>query len=195
MCKLFLVLVTLLTVPNLLFGQKESKTSLVKLPAEIGVASILSQPDCPLKVIDAEAMMARDPSRPIVRYVLQNTSRKGIIYFSVATIDKYSVLKWKRFGLGGELGVGGEDGKGSVLIPHGGKYTNLQRTDYEIVKWSSDLDRLLSDSATPSKLKFFSVVMVTKIIFEDGSVYDQKNMHNELLDLVEQELVTADVPI
>jgi hypothetical protein len=187
MSKFILAIITLLFFSNFLYGQAAVKQRLIKLSDQLASISIVDQQDCPLKIIALEAYVTEDGSRPEIRYDVQNRSKKRVTYFSVAYINKYWIGKWASHGIGGENGIGREDGKGPVLLFPGDKYWNLQSSDFTVVKSSPEVDQLFIRKENTPVLKLFCVAMVTKVIFSDGAVYDRTDTHAELFNLVNRE--------
>ena len=178
------IVLSTVTFAHLGFGQKQEKTKVVSVPWESGLVFVTNPPDCPLKIIEAELLTTDNGASPIVRYVLKSNSTKAIRYFSVAYVYKHNVQAWHRFGSSGEHGVGRDDGKGPDLIANGGSYTNWQKSEYELTLLTPNVKDLLTPKPNEMSLRFAAFLLINKIIFSDGSVYNAKETSENLFNLL-----------
>jgi len=180
MGKFVLTLIIVIACSNVLLSQQEQKTKLVRLPPNRALVSIVDQANCPLKIVEALALAPADGHNPIVKYVIRNQSRKGITYFSVEFLRKFSVRTWGRFGHGDGLKVGNSDGSGPVLLKPGVSWSNWKSDEYQLVEMTKELEDVLATDDTKINLKIMWVGMITKVVFEDGTVYDASSIYDGL---------------
>ncbi|HVQ56142.1 MAG TPA: hypothetical protein VMS29_05260 [Pyrinomonadaceae bacterium] len=186
--KILLVVVGILVFfPELVFCQNVRKTRLIRIPSESGVVSVMSQPECPLRISKTELFTKEDGQYPIIRYVIQNTSPKPIRYFSVAFATKFTISKWHRFGSGLKDEIGREDGKGPNLLKKGDRYSNWPELEFETVPLNDIVQEILRTKPDERGLKFVGIGLVTKAIFADGSGCDVDQTYDGLYDLLHLE--------
>jgi len=187
--KSLLLIIAFISFSQISLGQMIKPTRVVRLPEENGVVAIVNQPTCPVKIVVAEILTKEDGAYPILRYVLQNNSRKSIKYFSVAFAEKFTIEKWHSFGSGHEESVGSVDGKGPILLDRGKFYSNWPAREFEIVPSTESVNKLLVTKPGEQKLKFIGLGMITKVTFSDGSSFDGTPPSSELYDLFMTESV------
>lgn len=169
-----------------IFGlcQNTRKTRLIEIPSERGLVAVVSQPECPLRIIMAQLFTKEDGQYPIVRYVVKNNSPKPIRYFSVMFAMKFTIGKWHRFGSGTGESIGRSDGKGQNLLLNGDTYSNWPESTFETVPINNAVKEILQNKPETRTLKFVGAGMVTKVIFSDGSRCEAEDKYNDLYDLL-----------
>ena len=193
MRKTFLLIVSQIILAQVLFGQNlvTVRDKVISVPKENGVISLILQPDCLLKIENAELPIDEDGKNPMVKYTLKNTSSKAVRYFSVQFYRKFTVGQWGRYGVGSGETVGYENGKGVDLLLPEETYTNWRDDEIEIVPMNEKVKNIFSsrnleqnkESIQP-KLKIFYVGFVTKVILEDGTIYDIKETSDNISDFL-----------
>ncbi len=193
MKKTFLLIILQVILAQVVFTQSSvtSKDRVISIPKENGVIAIIQQSDCPLKIESADLLIDEDGKNPEVKYTLKNTSSKAIRYFSVAFHRRFRVGQWHKYGSGSEDGVGDTSGKGVDLLFSGETYTNWRDEEIEIVPMNEKVKSIFSTRSlgqnkenVEPKLKLFYIGLVTKIIFDDGTIYDVKETSNSIYDLL-----------
>lgn len=176
------LLLSTVVLVQLGFAQKQDKVKLVAIPTDSGLVFVANPPDCPFKLTEAELLTTADGEYPIVRYVLKSNSTKPIRFFSVAIEYKHNVQNWPHASSG--VNVGREDGKGPDLILNGGTYTNWQQSEYQLTQLSPKVKDLLTPKPNEMSLRFAAFLLINKIIFSDGSVYNAKETSENLFNLL-----------
>lgn len=192
MRKTFFLIALQIILAQFVFGQSTvtAKDRVISFPKENGFVTLALQPDCPLKIVNAEILIDEDGKNPNVKYTLKNTSSKAIRYFSVAFHRRFRIGQWARYGVGSEDGIGDKSGKGIDLLQSGENWTNWRDEEIEIVPMNEKVKCILSSGSLAKKetdepkLKIFYVGLVTKVIFSDGTIYDAKETSNNIYDLL-----------
>jgi hypothetical protein len=153
-----LVVITLsLTVSGQMSDREALRTAVI-IPADVGLAVVVSQPECPLKIEGAQ-LLAHLKGGAGATYRLRNVGRK--------TIDGYTIATWYSNNSGTVDDWHAIDGEPPILPGHFQKDSNETR----IVPLTDEL-RVKLDIRPPMRtIRFFMIVEVT---FSDGTKYDAK---------------------
>jgi len=166
------------------YGQpkQEEKPKFVRMPIETGAAFATFQSKCPLKFADFELFVTEDGDIPKLRYIVKNTSSKAIRFFSVKFYKKFTVSQWGRYGISKGLEVGREDGSGSKLLLPNETFENISTNEFDVIPMNNKVEALLKSKKGDYEMKIMWVALVTKIVFEDGTIYEDKALSNNLFD-------------
>lgn len=146
--------------------------SYVLVPAQDIFLAVAAQPDCPLRIEDAEFLMPVDGGRGRYRYKLSNKGDKAIHYFTVSA--------WTAEGTGGTLsGPAPWDGRITDRLLYPGESVQAGQSDLPIVPLNSTLREKLKLSG---KMQTVIVLLVDHITFADGSKYDARATSTSLAD-------------
>ena len=106
--------------------------SYVIVPAQDVFLAVAAQPDCPLRIEEAQFLMPVDKGRARYRYKLTNKGDKAIHYFTVAA--------WTAEGTGGTLtGPPPWDGRITDRLLNPGESVQAGQSDLPIVPLNSTL--------------------------------------------------------
>jgi hypothetical protein len=155
--------------------RQSEKSRYIAAPIENIVLSVASQPDCPLKIEDAELFISLEGTNPpVYRYRLANHGQKAI--------RSFTVVAWASNATGGTLsGPALWDGRSTNRLLGPGQSVKSGRDQIEIVPWTREArDKLKVD-------KFLMVVLlVDHIRFADGSIYDGQSTSKAVLEYFEK---------
>lgn len=169
----------LIAISNTAQQNGQEKQSLSQIPRESAFVFVAFQPECPLKFENVETLISADGKKPVLRYVLRNTSSKGIRYFSVKFYHQFKIVEWGKYGLSEEVTFGKEDGLGPNLLVHNEVYENINSANFQIVPLSKTFEVLLRSKNTDETRRVIYYGLIKKIIFEDGSSFqEQDNLLN-----------------
>ena len=136
--------------------------SYVIVPAQDIFIAVAAQPDCPLRIEEAQLLMPVDQGRARYRYKLSNKGDKPIHYFTV--------VAWNDEGAGGTLkGPPPWDGRITDRLLYPGEAVQVGQSDLPIVPLNSTLREKLK---LTGKLQTMVILLVEHIRFADGSEYD-----------------------
>lgn len=146
--------------------------SYVIVPAQDVFLAVAAQPDCPLRIEEAQLLMPVDQGRENYRYKLSNKGDKPIHYFTV--------VAWNAEGAGGTLGGPPPwDGRITDRLLYPGESVQAGQYDLPIVPLNSTLREKLKLSG---KLQTVIILLVDHITFADGSEYDARAASKSLID-------------
>lgn len=156
-------------------GQVSPKTfdpQYVIAPAENILLTVAAQPDCPLKIEDAQLLVPVSGGQARYRYSLVNRGSKPIRYFTV--------VAWNSTGTGGTLsGPAPWDGRVTTQVLRSGQSVTVGKDQISIAPLSPSLREKLNLNG---KLKAVIVLLVDQITFDDGSKYDAQPASKSLID-------------
>lgn len=153
----YLAMIALLVVATeSVMSQERIKYETV--PDHMVLVAIASQTSCPLKIEDATFLKRTDQPGVLIKYKLRNISNKSIEFVSV--MIQYS---------------GGSGGNSTpmprvkkILLPNETLESVSEPIDYEIVGvYRSD-----QKSSASEELKTLIILLVDKVQFSDGSIYE-----------------------
>lgn len=146
--------------------------SYVIVPAQDIFLAIAAQPDCPLRIEEAQLLMPVDKGRARYRYKLTNKGNKPIHYFTV--------VAWTAEGTGGTLnGPPPWDGRITDRLLYPGESVQVGQSDLPIVPLNSALREKLKLSG---KLQTVVILLVDHIRFADDSEYDARAVSQSVAD-------------
>ena len=146
--------------------------SYVIVPAQDVFLAVAAQPDCPLRIEEAQLLMPVNKGREHYRYKLSNKGDKPINYFTV--------VAWTAEGTGGTLtGPPPWDGRITDRLLYPGESVQVGQSDLPIVPLNSTLREKLKLSG---KLQTVVILLVEHIRFADGSKYDARAESQSLVD-------------
>ena len=144
---------------------------IVAPPQEVFLA-VAAQPDCPLRIEEAQLLMPVGKGRVRYQYKLSNKGAKPINYFTV--------VAWSADGTGGTL---------NGPPPWDGRVTDRLLQPEESIWVGKDEHAIVAiDSAVREKLKLSGklqtlvILLVDQITFADGSKYDARLASKSLID-------------
>ena len=141
-------------------------------PTEDIILAVAAQPDCPLKIEEAQLLIPVDKGAMDYRYKLSNKGDKPIHYFTV--------VAWTAHGGGGTLsGPPQWDGRITDRLLYPGESVQVGQSDLPIVTLNSSLREKLKLSG---KLQTVIILLVDQITFADGSKYDARAASKSLME-------------
>lgn len=153
----YLMMVGVLVIATV-SARSQEKPKYWTVPDEVVLVLIASQANCPVKVENAAFLKRANGPGVLVKYRLTNVSNKPIEWVSVEI--KYSP------GGGGNSTPMPRVKK--VLLPNESVESATEGTDFEIVGvYKSD-----QKSPPSQELKTLCILLVDKVQFTDGSVYE-----------------------
>lgn len=139
-------------------GRSQGKSKYETVPNHVVLVAIASQANCPLKIEDAIFLKRVDQRGVLFKYRLRNVSNKPIEWVSVTI--RYSS------GSGGNSTPMPRVKK--VLLPNETLEAVSEPIDYEIVGVYKPDQKTSSSEG----LKNLCILLVDKVLFTDGSVYE-----------------------
>lgn len=139
-------------------GLSQGKSKYETVPNHVALVAIASQANCPLKIEDATFLKRVDQPGVLIKYRLRNVSNKPIEWASVMI----------RYWSGGGGNSTPMPRVKKVLLPNETLESVSEPIDYEIVGIHK------SDEKPPSReeMKTLCILLVDKVLFSDGSVYE-----------------------
>lgn len=141
------------------FAQKKGMYQHV--PDSNALVTIASQSNCPLKIEDARILKRIDQPGILIWYRVRNVSKKSIRLISVVAQNSS----------GSNENFIPDAGPSRVLRPNQTLESARVGIDFEI---ASDPKPLDSQGPPNKELKTLYIVLVDKILFTDGTVYEDK---------------------
>jgi hypothetical protein len=139
----------------------------VLIPPEIALPVVVSQPDCPLKLEDVVPVHILNEGME-EQFRVRNTGTKPI--------RSYTIGVWNSVNTG--WSAGGGIMLGNRLLLPGQTYTQFEgRHKPEIVPLTDELRDKLK---LRGPMQAVIVLMITKVVFEDGTVYDANPTYEAL---------------
>jgi hypothetical protein len=146
--------------------------SYVIAPAQDIFLAVAAQPDCPLRIEEAQLLIPVGKGRADYRFKLSNKGDKAIHYFTV--------VAWTTAGTGGTLaGPPPWDGRVTERLLYPGESVRVGPYDLPIVPLNSTLREQLKLNG---KLQTLVILLVDQITFADGSKYDAQTASKSLID-------------
>lgn len=139
-------------------AMSQGRTKYETVPAHLVLVAIASQANCPLKIEDATFLKRVDEPGGLIKYRLRNVSKKPIEWVSV------TIRYWS--GTGGNATPMPRVKK--VLLPNETLEAVSEPVDYEIV----GVHKPEQKSSSTEELKTLCILLVDKVLFTDGSTYD-----------------------
>ena len=153
----YLVIISILVIATA-SAMSQDKIKYETVPDDIVLVAIASQSNCPVKIEDATFLKRTDQPGVLIKYHLRNVSNKSIEFVSL--MIQYSS------GSGGNSTPMPRVKK--VLLPNETLEAVSEPIEYEIVGvYRSD-----QKSSTREQLKTLCILLVDKVQFTDGSVYE-----------------------
>jgi len=153
----YLAIISILVIATA-SGMSQDKIKYETVPDDIVLVAIASQSNCPVKIEDATFLKRTDQPGVLIKYHLRNVSNKSIEFVSL--MIQYSS------GSGGNSTPMPRVKK--VLLPNETLEAVSEPIEYEIVGvYRSD-----QKSSTREQLKTLCILLVDKVQFTDGSVYE-----------------------
>ena len=146
-------------------GLKEADSHAENSKGENVALLIAAQPDCPLRMREAKFVESENGSRWGATYLVHNTGTKPIRSFSTMILSS--------FGTGGTLDHFDSASTGKPLLPN----QTLKPTDKAVLR-----DTPSQVVPAHSRIKMIAVIMVGRIVYTDGSVYDAEPEYKALRD-------------
>ena len=157
-------------------GETQVKPRYVLLPPEFSLLTVASQPSCPLQLENARLLYNIDAegnsNRISYGYEFRNKGEKPIVDFSV--------VAWTNYGTGGTL-TNEWGSKGAQLLP-GQAVTYSEDENRRIVPLTEGLREKLKLNGP---LRGITTLIVVRVYFADGSVYQDDKVSNALLKSLE----------
>ena len=151
--------VTMITLLIIATGSamSQGKIKYETVPDDMVLVAIASQTNCPLKIEDATFLKRTDQPGVLIKYRLRNVSNRSIEFVSL--MIQYSS------GSGGNSTPMPRVKK--ILLPNETLESVSEPIDYEIV----GVYRPDQKSSASEELKTLCILLVEKVEFTDGSVY------------------------
>lgn len=139
----------------------------VVAPPENVLLAVASQPNCPLLIEEPMLLIGAKPGlQPIFRYRLRNVSEK--------TVLRYSLVFWTSNGTGDSLGNGGNPVPEKILPRD---VWQPPRQNIDVLSLSEELRNTLK---LTGHMQSVTVLMVRRVVFEDGTSYNADNTSEAL---------------
>jgi hypothetical protein len=148
---------------------RASKQRYVSVPAENILLVVAAQPDCPLQMLDSKLLMSADNGEWGVTGLVHNRGGKPIRYFRTSI--------WTSMGTGGTLnGSDWSSGKlsGNLIMPG---QTVRENCEGQITSLTTELREKLK---LTGPMRAVAVLIVERIVFDDGSVYSDESTSQAL---------------
>jgi hypothetical protein len=153
-------------------GAKTNDSQYVIAPSEYIFLAVATQPDCPLRIEEAQLLIPVGEGRPEYRYKLSNKGGKPINYFKV--------VAWSAEGTGGTLGGPPPwDGRVTDRLLQAGESVRVGRDDVVVVPLDPPVREKLH---LRGKLQTLVVLLVDQITFADGTKYDFQAASKSLIE-------------
>ena len=153
-------------------GAKTNDNRYVIAPSEHLFLAVASQPDCPLRIEEAQLLIPVGEGRPEYRYKLSNKGGKPINYFTV--------VAWSAEGGGGTLGGPPPwDGRVTDRLLNAGESVRVGRDDVVVVSLNPSVREKLH---LGGNLQTLVVLLVDQITFSDGTKYDFQAASKSLIE-------------
>jgi hypothetical protein len=165
--RLFLMLTLTLTIFTRTARSQGDLPKYVVAPSENVLLAVASQPNCPLLIEEPMLLIGTKPGlQPIFRYRLRNVGEK--------TVLRYSLVFWTSNGTGGSLGNGGKPVPEKILP------VDVWQPPRENIDVLSLSDELRGTLKLTGHMQSVTVLMVRRVVFEDGTSYNADNTSEAL---------------
>jgi hypothetical protein len=161
--KIILLLFITATVSADGYSQGSRTRKYVVAPAQMIFLTVAAQPECPLKIENAQMLLSIDGGPTSYTYRLVNRGRKPIHYFTVSA--------WPSGTLMNPAPWDGRITKQLLMPGRSVPGTGKIDPDMEIVPLTNELRKKLKLDGT---MKSIVILMVDQIRYADGSVYDNR---------------------
>lgn len=172
MLRTCLAFIFLLSSSLVVLGQKNSpeakNAQYARVPSEEVLVTIASQPNCPVKIEEAEFFLKGEGHGYLIKYKARNVSAKQVNFFSV--------VAWNATGSGGTVG-NPLFTSNLILSPGETVDSKKEGKDYEVIPITDALQEKLQPR---SEMKTFYILLVDKVVFSDGTTYDGKKLSESL---------------
>ena len=147
----------------------------VVAPSENVLLAVASQPNCPLLIEEPMLLIGAKPGlQPIFRYRLRNISEK--------TVLRYSLVFWTSNETGGSLGNGGTPVTEKIMP---GAVWQTPRESIDVIALS---DQLRSTLKLTGQMRSVTILMVRRVVFEDGTSYNADKTSDALSQFFEKKI-------
>src|SRR5215204_2103442 len=170
---LFLMLTLTLSTFTRTARSQSDLAQYVVAPSENVLFAVAAQPNCPLLIEEPMLLIGAKPGvQPIFRYRLRNISEK--------TVLRYSLVFWSSNGTGGSLGNSGNPVTEKIMP---GDVWQPPRESIDVLSLS---DQLRSTLKLTGQMQSVTVLMVRRVVFEDGTSYNADNTSDALRQFFEK---------
>lgn len=171
--RLFLMLTLTLSTLTRTARSQSDLAQYIVAPPENALLAVASQPNCPLLIEEPMLLIGAKPGlQPIFRYRLRNISEKAVL--------RYSLVFWTSNGTGGSLGNSG-DPITEKIMP--GAVWQPPRESIDVFPLS---DQLRSTLKLTGQMRSVTVLLVRRVVFEDGTSYNADNTSDALRQFFEK---------
>jgi hypothetical protein len=167
--------ILLISSSTVLLGQQKTrgKIRLIRFPPDTARIFVALQPRCDLKFDEMELFMDAERGGPILRYVLRNTSHKSVRYLSVRFYHKSNLTAFGKYGFSTEMSVGTPDVNNPYPLGPNETYESISADEFEVIDGNKKTAEILSKVEPNNALPLVVYIgVVTKVVYEDGSVFD-----------------------
>lgn len=148
------------------------ENSYVIVPAQSVFLAVAAQPDCPLRIEDAQLLRPVGKGRAVYRYKLTNMGDKPI--------HSLTVVAWNAEGTGGTLGGPPPwDGRVTDRLLYPSESVRVGQYDLPVVPLNSTLQERLK---LGGKMQTVVILLVDQITYADGTKYDCHAASKSLID-------------
>jgi hypothetical protein len=177
MRRLYLAVIILVCCSFSAYGQQKAggPEKYVEVPRENALVLVAQQPECPLRIENAAFLVKADATDNIIRHTIRNISSKPV--------RRFTVLAYNSYATGGTLGNRTLDSD-MLLMPGETLEVGESGKTYELVPMNDKV----RDALKPEKgagMRAFWVLMVDRVVFADGTVYEDKKAAQEFIKLLE----------
>ncbi len=175
-----LIILSLVVLVQSAVAQRTKPEHTPYSPAAVDMVSvsIIQQPGCPLKIVEAQALVLKETKKPTVQFRVQNTGEKAIRSFSV----EFKLVNRNAFdptaSLGFEDGYGQPYGRGVNLLLPGEFFLNIK--DLEIDRAGRSV---AGPVATPGAGALW-IGLVTQVVWDDGSVFSARAQSDRISQII-----------
>jgi hypothetical protein len=160
------------------FGQKNSDEAknpqYARIPSEEVLVAIAAQPNCPVRIEEAEFLLNGEGHGYLIKYRARNMSTRQVTFFSV--------VAWNATGSGGTVG-NPLFTSNLVLSPGDTVDSQKEGKDYEVVPMS---DAIREKLRPRNEMKTFYILLVDKVVFADGTTYEGKKLSESLTSFLDK---------
>lgn len=149
---------------------------LVEIPSDLGIVSVLKQPDSPMSIDEIQLLTDEQGGFPKIRYVLRNNSSKEVVSFAVGFRHRSKIRQWQRHGNGWTENIGSD--KKDVLIEPNGVYESVKKDSVGPNSFDKDFTKIFGIGNDNAKLVTFWVAFVKEVRFKDGTAYDTGSLED-----------------
>lgn len=165
-------LIIFLTIQSSVGQNIKRDDVLFKLPEDYCLAVNVIQNRSPIQFEGIDILVERKGTAPFINWRLKNNSSKSVRRFVVAFRIQTNIDQW--LGFRGQIAYDiGTDEKNDLILP----YKTYQETNYKVNSLlPKEIHNLFSSKNETEDTKFLIVYgMVKKVVFNDGSIYEEDN--------------------